>query len=93
MVPFCSWRSRCRRWQLQYTTPSNNAFITAANVVIVPFLWWAISKKKPGAKFIVSSFLCLLGIGILSINFSEGFAFKIGDLMTLAAPFCSPARL
>ena len=26
---------------LQYTTPSNNAFITAANVVIVPFLWWA----------------------------------------------------
>ena len=68
---------------LQYTTPSNNAFITAANVVIVPFLWWAISKKKPGAKFIVSSFLCLLGIGILSINFSEGFAFKIGDLMTL----------
>ena len=51
---------------LQYTTPSNNAFITAANVVIVPFLWWAISKKKPGAKFIVSSFLCLLGIGIFS---------------------------
>lgn len=31
---------------LQYTTPSNNAFITAANVVIVPFLWWAISKKN-----------------------------------------------
>lgn len=72
---------------LQYTTPSNNAFITAANVVIVPFLWWAISKKKPGAKFIVSSFLCLLGIGILSINFSEGFAFKIGDLMTLGCAF------
>ena len=68
---------------LQYTTPSNNAFITAANVVMVPFLWWAVSKKKPGSKYILSSFLCLIGIGILSVNLSSGISFQIGDLLTL----------
>ena len=68
---------------LQYTTPSNNAFITASNVVMVPFLWWIISKKRPSLKIFISSFLCLLGIGILSFNFSTGISFKLGDLLTL----------
>ena len=72
---------------LQYTTPSNNAFITASNVVMVPFLWWIISKKRPGMKIFVSSFLCLLGIGILSINFSEGFSLRLGDLLTFLCAF------
>ncbi len=68
---------------LQYTTPSNNAFITASNVVMVPFLWWIISKKRPSIKIFVSSFLCLIGIGILSVDFSQGFSLKVGDLLTL----------
>ncbi len=72
---------------LQYTTPSNNAFITASNVVIVPFLWWIISRKRPNLKVFISSFLCLIGIGILSINFSEGFSLKLGDLLTFLCAF------
>lgn len=72
---------------LQYTTPSNNAFITASNVVMVPFLWWIISKKRPGVKVFVSSFLCLLGIGILSFNFSQGLSLRAGDLLTLLCAF------
>lgn len=72
---------------LQYTTPSNNAFITAANVVIVPFLWWGISKKRPPLKIFISSFFCLAGIGILSINFSNGFSLGIGDLLTFVSAF------
>ena len=31
---------------LQYTTPSKNAFLTALNVVIVPFIAFIILKKK-----------------------------------------------
>lgn len=72
---------------LTYTTPSNNAFITAANVVMVPFLWWAISKQKPHAKIFVSSILCLAGIGILSVNFANGFSLGIGDLLTFFSAF------
>lgn len=72
---------------LKYTTPSNNAFITASNVVMVPFIWWVISKKRPSIKIFVSSFLCLIGIGILSLNFSQGFSFQVGDLLTLLCAF------
>ncbi len=72
---------------LKYTTPSNNAFITASNVVMVPFLWWFVSKKKPHTKIFISSFLCLMGIMILSVNFANGFSLSAGDLLTLACAF------
>ena len=35
---------------LQYTTPSKNAFLTALNVVIVPFIAFLVLKKKIGWK-------------------------------------------
>ena len=31
---------------LQYTTPSKNAFLTALNVVIVPFIAFVILKRR-----------------------------------------------
>ena len=33
---------------IKYTTASKNAFITALYVVLVPFLYWKMSKKRPG---------------------------------------------
>ena len=35
---------------LQYTTPSKNAFLTAVNVVMVPYLLWLYMRKKPNQK-------------------------------------------
>ena len=72
---------------LQYTTPSNNAFLTAANVVMVPFIWWAITKKAPSGKIFASSLLCLMGIGILSLKIGQGMQFGGGDLLTLLGAF------
>lgn len=72
---------------LQFTTPSNNAFITASNVVMVPFIGWAISKKRPNRRIFFSSVLCLIGIGILSVKLSSGLAFTSGDLLTLVCAF------
>lgn len=72
---------------LQHSTPSNNAFITATNVVIVPFLWWAVSKQRPMKIVFFASFLCLAGIVTLSVDFSAGFALGFGDLLTLLAAF------
>lgn len=47
------------RWTAIYDSV-NNAFITASNVVMVPFLWWIISKKRPSLKIFISSFyVCL----------------------------------
>jgi len=69
---------------LKYTTLANNAFLTATNVVMVPLIWWAISKKRPENRIFISSLLCLVGIGLLSYKLGQGIAFSVGDLLTLA---------
>lgn len=67
---------------LQYTTASKNAFLTAVNVVIVPFLSFLILKKKLPIKNFIGSFVTLLGIGLLSLTSSIG-GFNLGDSLTL----------
>ncbi|MGL6107982.1 DMT family transporter [Romboutsia sp.] len=70
---------------LVYTTPSKNAFITAANVVIVPFIGFIIYKRKLDKIGIISSITTLVGIGILSLQ--ADFSVNIGDFLTLICAF------
>lgn len=66
---------------LQYTTVSNQAFITASNVVLVPFLYWFVSKNKPMTVEIIAVLLCFVGIGILSLD--ANFSIGLGDGFTM----------
>ena len=52
---------------LVYTTPSKNAFLTAVNVVIVPFIGFFIYRRKLDRIGVISSLLTL-SIGILSLE-------------------------
>jgi drug/metabolite transporter (DMT)-like permease len=70
---------------LKYSSPSNCALITAAYVVITPFLWWIFNKKRPGLPLFIASVLCLAGVALLSVSFTDGFHFGTGDLFTLGA--------
>lgn len=70
---------------LVYTTPSKNAFITAANVVIVPFIGFIIYKRKLDKIGIISSVTTLIGIGILSLQ--ADFSINFGDFLTLICAF------
>lgn len=65
---------------LQYTTASKQAFITASNVVMVPFIFWAISKNRPDIYEIVAAILCFIGIGVLSLEGS--LSIGLGDGLT-----------
>lgn len=67
---------------LQYTGAAKQAFLTATNVVIVPFLYWGICKKRPDIYSIFSAFLCFLGISILTLQDSLS-GINIGDILTL----------
>ncbi len=62
-------------------TPGKNAFLTAVYVVIVPFFAWLFIKKRPTVYNIVSAFLCIIGIGFVSLT--EAFTIGIGDGLTL----------
>ena len=64
------------------TTPGKNAFLTATYCVLVPFLAWAVYKRKPGVNNVIAAVLCITGIGFVSL--SSGFdRLNIGDVLTL----------
>lgn len=66
---------------LQYTTPSKNAFLTALNVVMVPFITYVVTKKKIGAKGIIGALMAVAGVGVLSLE--KDFTLGLGDGLTL----------
>ena len=71
---------------LQYTTPSKNAFLTAVNIVIVPFLALIVLREKLSYKTFAGAGMTLLGIGFISLE--SGFQqMNQGDLLTLVCAF------
>ncbi|WP_053955401.1 DMT family transporter [Inediibacterium massiliense] len=66
---------------LQYTTASKSAFLTGTNVVIVPFLVWGITRKRPDGYNMIGAFLTAIGIGLLTLQGSLHIG--IGDSLTL----------
>lgn len=71
---------------LQYTTLSKNAFLTATNVVIVPFIAFVIYKKKMSPQGVAGAIVAVIGAGVLSLN--ESFSLGVGDTLTLACAVC-----
>ena len=71
---------------LQYTTPSKNAFLTATNVVFVPFIAMVLYKKKVKAQSLVGAAMAIIGAGVLSLQ--ADFSMGIGDALTLICAVC-----
>ena len=63
------------------TSPGKSAFLCTTYSVMVPFLYWIIAKKRPKIHHIACVFLCVIGIGILSL--SGGFGISLGDVLTV----------
>lgn len=66
---------------LKYTTVSNQGFIVASNVVMVPFIVWATTKHKPDKFEFLAGFLAFLGLAIIS--YEPGMNLNKGDLLSL----------
>ena len=71
---------------LQYTTPSNNAFLTATNVVFVPFIALVIYRKKIEVRSLIGAGMALVGAGVLSLK--NDFSIGLGDGLTLLCAVC-----
>jgi drug/metabolite transporter (DMT)-like permease len=67
---------------LVYTTPSNNALITAGYIVLLPLVVYLFEKRLVPKKTIIAGFITLSGIIILSVNFKNISQFNIGDMIT-----------
>ncbi len=71
---------------LQYTTPSKNAFLTATNVVFVPFIALVIYRKKIEVRSLIGAGMALVGAGVLSLK--NDFSIGLGDGLTLLCAVC-----
>lgn len=65
----------------KYTTAGKNAFLTTTYVILVPFIYWILNKKKPDAYCVSAAVLALTGIGLLSLQ--GDLSVNIGDALTL----------
>lgn len=73
------------------TTPGKNAFLTAAYCVLVPFLFWITEKRRPDLYNFAAAFLCLTGIGLVSLD--GNFSIRFGDALTLVGAFFYAAHI
>ncbi len=66
---------------LMFTSVGNNAFITSAYVILVPFIAWALTRVRPGVNNFVAVLFCMAGIGFLTLQ--GGFSLSRGDTITM----------
>lgn len=63
------------------TSPGESAFLCTTYCVMVPFLHWFVTKKRPQILHIICVFICLFGIGLLSLQ--GGLGMSMGDVLTV----------
>jgi drug/metabolite transporter (DMT)-like permease len=68
---------------LQYTTPGDNAFLTATYVVIIPFIMWLVFHETPASKSFLAIAICMVGVMELTGIFNHGFNFQLGDILVI----------
>jgi drug/metabolite transporter (DMT)-like permease len=64
------------------TTPGKNAFLSAIYCVLVPFIYWAVDRKKPDSYNFLAALVGIIGIGFVSLN--GDLTIRMGDAFTLA---------
>lgn len=69
------------------TTVSSCAFFTATNVVYVPIIAFIFFKKKITPRFLIATFVALLGTGILNYD-GTSFQFGLGEVYNLLGAIC-----
>ena len=63
------------------TSPGKSAFLCTTYSVMVPFVYWVATKERPRIHHILCVFLCLFGVGVLSL--AGGWSMSSGDILTV----------
>jgi len=76
---------------LLYTTPANSGFITGTAVIIVPFLYFLVTRRSPGWWAYFGGVLAATGLYLLSAD--ETMRLGFGDALTVVCAFLFAAHL
>ena len=63
------------------TSPGKSAFLCTTYCEMIPFFHWFITKRRPKLLHVACVFLCLIGVGVLSLQGS--MRMSTGDIMTV----------
>ena len=63
------------------TSPGKSAFLCTTYSVLVPFLYWLVTKERPRLRHVACVFICMAGVGILSLT--GGWGMSTGDVLTV----------
>ncbi|MCR4579897.1 MAG: DMT family transporter [Treponema sp.] len=66
-----------------YTTAGKNAFLTTIYVILVPFISWILTRKRPGIFVFIAAIMSLTGIGLLALGSDDAGFVNKGDVLTL----------
>ena len=77
---FCSYFLQVSGLTLD-TSPGKSAFLSTTYSVMVPFIYWVFTKDRPKTHHILCVFLCLFGVGVVSL--SGGWGMSVGDIITV----------
>ena len=70
---------------LDDTTPGRNAFLTATYCVMVPFINWLVTRRRPAPNNLVAAFLAIVGVGLVALGDDLSLIMTGGDWLTLVA--------
>ena len=73
------------------TSPGKSAFLSTTYCVLVPFLYWIVTKERPKALHLFCVFLCVSGVGVLSLQ--GGLGMTSGDIMTVLSGIPGAANI
>lgn len=73
---------------MEHTTVGKASFITALNIIFVPFIYLFVQKKKPDVLSIVAVFIAAIGMAFLTLDFKNIFTFNLGDFLVLICAVC-----
>lgn len=71
---------------LQYTTTSRSSLLIAAYIILLPFAYLIIMRKRPSLSDIIVSVICMVGVFIILGN--DLGSFHLGDIYCILCALC-----
>lgn len=78
---------------IRSTSAGSCAFLTGTNVVMVPFLSWALTGKRPGRRSVISACAMFLGVCVLTVDPGSLTGINKGDLLSFAGALLYAAHI
>ncbi|PWG59781.1 DMT family transporter [Bifidobacterium catulorum] len=81
---------------LETIAPGRNAFLTDTYCVMVPFLVWAVTRRRPNWRHMLAAAVCIIGIGFVSLGGGASMGvleIGAGDVYTIIGAFFFAANL